>query len=106
MIKWVIEYSSKSKLEKWFNSLTNQQLSSVAKEMKLLELCGNNLRMPHSKPLKKGIFELRERKFGLRVYYAFHLKKIILLTAGDKTSQQRDILNALNIFEDLKNEKI
>ncbi|ACJ19760.1 type II toxin-antitoxin system RelE/ParE family toxin [Coxiella burnetii] len=57
--------------------------------------CGNRLRLPHSSSLKKGLFELRERKFGYRIYYAFLPNKtVILLHAGDKKSQKRDIKTA------------
>jgi putative addiction module killer protein len=64
----------------------------VAKEILLLERCGNTLRLPHSKTLGKGLFELRERNFGYRIYYMFLPDKTILLIyAGDKSSQQKDI---------------
>ena len=60
--------------------------------MKLLELCGNLLKLPHSRTLKKGLFELRERRYGFRVYYAFLRNRIILmLHAGDKKAQDKDI---------------
>lgn len=106
MTHWVIEYSAKHNIEKWFNKLTDEQFCSIAKEIELLKLCGNTLRMPHSKALKKGVFELRERKFGFRIYYAFFAGRIILLTAGDKKSQPRDILSAFKIYEEIKYEKI
>jgi len=35
---------------------------------------------------------LRESRYGLRIYYAFHdLQLIVLLAVGNKTSQERDI---------------
>ncbi len=99
MKKWEIEYWSatkgKSPIEKWLDSLEKDQLKSLAKELKMLEEAGNELKMPHSFPLGKGLFELRERKYGLRVYYGFHGDiLIILLAAGDKKSQARDIKTA------------
>ncbi len=58
----------------------------------MLEMVGNDLRLPHSKPLGEGLFELRERKYGYRVYYGFKGQcLIILLAAGNKRSQERDI---------------
>lgn len=58
----------------------------------LLSYSGNRLRLPHSKALEDGLFELREMRFGLRVYYTFHKGKIIiLLCAGSKKTQNRDI---------------
>jgi putative addiction module killer protein len=96
MGKWHIEYwdkdKSKSSIEKWADKLTDEQLEAVTKELKVLEDAGNTLRLPQSKPLGQGLFELRERRYGYRIYYTFHGKQvIILLAAGDKASQTRDI---------------
>ena len=58
----------------------------------MLEELGNELKLPHSRALGKGLFELRERQFGYRVYYCFKGNQlIILLTAGDKKTQEKDI---------------
>ncbi|MFA6526822.1 MAG: type II toxin-antitoxin system RelE/ParE family toxin [Candidatus Babeliales bacterium] len=96
MSRWTIEYwtdaSGKKSVEKWLDDLTNDQLKSVAKELKLLELCGNELKLPHSRSLGKGLFELRERRFCYRIYYGFYTSRIIiLLEAGDKKTQKSDI---------------
>jgi putative addiction module killer protein len=90
MMAWNIMYVGS--VELWLESLSKQQLKSIAKELRFLELSGSQLRLPHSKSLGKGLFELRERKYGYRVYYAFDQGKVIvLLQAGDKSSQKRDI---------------
>ena len=96
MNRWLVEYwnekSSKSSVEKWLDGLTKEELKSVAKELRLLELCGNELKLPHSKTLGKGLFELRDRRYGFRIYYGFHSNKIIILfEAGDKKTQKNDI---------------
>lgn len=96
MKQWQIEYwndrRGKNPIEKWLDKLTSEQLKSVAKEIRMLELLGNKLKLPHSKSLGKGLFELRERRFGYRVYYCFEQESIvILLAAGDKKSQEKDI---------------
>jgi putative addiction module killer protein len=96
MKKWCIEYWSddkgKSPIEKWFSSLDKEQIQSIAKELKILGLLGNDLKMPHSKALGGGLFELRERRYSYRIYYGFHGKQVILLlAAGDKGSQESDI---------------
>jgi putative addiction module killer protein len=91
IVYWVGE-SGDLPMEVWFETLTKEQLKSVAKELLLLEHCGSELRLPHSRALGKGLFELRERTFGYRIYYGFlPNKNILLLHAGDKTSQARDI---------------
>ncbi|HQS83801.1 MAG TPA: type II toxin-antitoxin system RelE/ParE family toxin [Alphaproteobacteria bacterium] len=62
------------------------------RKSQLLEKCGNELRLPHSKALGNGLFELRERAYGYRIYYTFtHNHTIFLLQGGDKKTQHQDI---------------
>ena len=95
MKKWNIKYwandQGKGLIEQWLNQLTKEQFKSVAKEIVMLELAGNELKLPHSRSLGKGLFELRERKYGYRIYYAFIGKMVIILLAADKKSQKNDI---------------
>lgn len=103
---WTVKYwcndNDVSVVEEWLDELTKEQLKSVAKEMKLLEICGNQLRLPHSRSLKKGLFELRERTYGYRIYYAFLANKIImLLHAGDKDTQNKDMEIARQRLDEL-----
>ena len=107
MKKWTIEYwhelNNKNSVEYWLKQLDDLQLECVTEEINLLKLYGNSLKMPHSKPLGKGLFELRERKYGFRIYYCFLPKQtIFLLMAGDKASQNRDINKALKRLSQLK----
>lgn len=93
---WELRYwsggSTGSPVEKWLDKLSREQLASVAKELSILEEVGNELCLPHSRALSSGLFELRERRFGLRMYYCFHRScVIILLAAGDKKTQKNDI---------------
>ncbi len=93
---WTLQYwgdnDHSSCVENWFDQRTAQQLKVVAKELKLLELCGNKLRLPHSRALGGGLFELRENFYGYRMYYAFLPdRNIVVLQAGDKKSQKNDI---------------
>jgi putative addiction module killer protein len=96
MKNWHIEYwttkKGKSPVEQWFDELSKEQFKSIAKEIRMLEIAGNSLKLPHSRSLGNKLFELRERRFGYRVYYTFGMNKIIiLLAAGDKKSQEHDI---------------
>ncbi|MFI5332966.1 MAG: type II toxin-antitoxin system RelE/ParE family toxin [Candidatus Babeliales bacterium] len=96
MKQWEIRYwttqAGRSPVEKWLDDLTEEQLELVFEEINLLKKAGNNLKLPHSKPLGGGLFELRERRYGFRIYYHFKGNSIIiLLAAGDKKSQDRDI---------------
>lgn len=106
MNQWKIEYyvssAGKSDVERWFGKLVHEQKSAVAKEIRMLAKSGNELQLPHSKSLGKGLFELRERRYGYRIYYAFQGDRvIILLTAGDKSSQKNDIERARKRLDEL-----
>lgn len=92
-VVWTIEHWFNTKeINCWFDSLGQEQFKSVMKELKLLEAAGNELRLPHSKALGQKLFELREKRFGYRIYYTFQEGRIIiLLTAGDKSTQNKDI---------------
>lgn len=89
---WTIKYyfstNGRSDVEAWFNKLTIEQAEAVGQEIAVLKKAGNKLQLPHSKPLGNKLFELRERKFGYRIYYTFKENKVIvLLVAGNKSSQ-------------------
>ena len=108
---WSVEYWSesdgKTPIEEWLDSLTSEQLKSVSKEIILLSKCGNKLRLPHSKSLDEGLFELREMRFGFRVYYTFNKGRIIiLLCGGDKKTQNRDIKTARTRINKLKQTEV
>src|SRR5262245_9930941 len=77
-MNWSIVYLAS--VQNWLDALDNQQLKSIAKELRLLELCGNTLKLPHSRSLGNQLFELRERKYGFRIYYTFDKNKVIILS--------------------------
>lgn len=110
MRQWVVRYwvdhAGEASIETWFDGLNDVQFKAVAKELALLKRCGNQLRLPHSRSLGKGLFELRERTFGYRVYYGFQPSfHIVLLHAGDKSDQQRDIVLARTRLAKLNNQR-
>ena len=65
MKQWEVRYwlnaNGKSPIEKWLDKLTKEQLASIAEELRVLRQLGNELKLPHSRALGKGLFELRER---------------------------------------------
>jgi len=98
---WTILFSDH--LKKWMDNLERNQLIYLSKEIALLKRCGNKIKLPHSKPLGGGLFELRERHYGLRVYYTFSGKgDITLVHAGDKSSQKNNIKKAHAILKKIK----
>ena len=110
MSHWNVEMweddSGHSPVKEWLDGLSDEQVIGLSKTIKLLGECGNQLRMPHSKTLERGIFELRERRFGFRVYYCFRAGRVVvLLCGGDKDSQSKDIKTAREIMKALKLEE-
>ncbi len=75
MKRWTIQYwvndSGNSPIAKWLYKLTTKQFEVISQELRVLEMLGNELKLPHSRALGKGLFELRERQFGYRIYYCF-----------------------------------
>jgi len=68
------------KIENFFTGLEKSTIAKVLRTLDLLETFGNKLGMPHSKPLKDGMFELRVRGVQeVRIIYAFYKNKIVLL---------------------------
>ena len=75
-----------SEIEKWPNSI----LADYARIAELLMEFGPNLRMPHSRALGGGLFELRPKgREGIgRVCYCFVIgKRIVVLHAFIKKTQ-------------------
>ena len=96
MKRWKIQYwdslEKNNPIDEFLAKLTQQEIESIFKEIDSLVVDGNELRLPHSKALGKGLFELRERRYGYRVYYCFRPGcTIVLLSLGDKASQEEDI---------------
>ncbi len=108
MSLWKIEYWKSPETEtgpvkKWINKLTKDQYNAVFKKLYILEEIGNELELPHSRSLGKGLFELRDMEYGYRIYYGFNGKYIIIVVAaGDKTSQDRDIKIARQRLSQIK----
>lgn len=93
--EWVIKYwppKDKHDIDRWFKKLTKEQQKAIVKVLSMLKLGGNEVKLPHSRSLGKKLFELREGRFGYRIYYMFYKDRIIvLLASGDKSTQQNDI---------------
>lgn len=90
------EEGKKDALEQFLETLKDKNdIQKVRKLIRLLEIMGYDLGMPVSKHLGEGLFELRDRARGFRLYYCFHGHTVaVLLLGGDKSSQQADIKKA------------
>lgn len=71
--------------------------------IRLLETSGNELRMPFSRPIENGIFELRVvGAVHIRLLYFFHKGEAVVAHAFAKKTQQlsrRDIEYVLRVRE-------
>jgi len=89
----------------WLTDLPKPQSRSVAKLLSLLAAKGNALPPPHAKNLGQGLWELRDATTGpgMRIYYCYQQGKIVLLlAAGQKSTQERDIIRARRILDELE----
>ena len=76
-------------VELFLISLEKSTIAKVLRTIDLLEQFGNKLQLPHSKPISKGLFELRIHGHKeIRLFYAYHKKKAILLHGFIKKSRQ------------------
>ena len=78
-----------NKLEKFIESLEKITIAKVLRTVDLLEKFGNQLEMPHSKKVGRGIFELRIRGVQeVRIFYAFHNSAAVLLHGYTKKTDR------------------
>lgn len=92
-------------VERFIYSLDKQTIAKVLRIIDLLDQFGPQLGAPHSKKVEERIFELRIRgKREIRIFYAFHTSKIILLHGFVKKSSKiplREIKRARNKIKGL-----
>lgn|SRR3990167_6040882 len=105
-----IEYYDE-KLQNWLDELPIGLQASFAKLTELLIEFGANLRLPHSKAMGNGLFELRPKaKEGIaRIFYCMTYKqKIIFLHAIIKKTERtpkKELKIARRRMKEIKNEK-
>lgn len=75
-------------LSRFIDSLEKTTIMKLLRMLDLLEVNGSRLRMPHSKKIRSGLFELRIRgSQEVRLLYTFHDHKIIILHGLIKKTQ-------------------
>jgi len=83
------------RIEKFLNTIENETRQEISREFQLLGFYGNNLRMPFSKAMGDGLFELRIIKdVQIRFIYTFHIGNIYILHGFFKKTyriSQKDI---------------
>jgi len=74
-------------IKKFIKSLDKNSGAEVNKLIMFLYKCGNEIKMPYSKSLGGGLFELRKLgKKQIRIIYCFHKGEAIILHIFEKKS--------------------
>lgn len=77
----IIFYSDE--IKEFIKSLEERTIMKLLRVFDLLNQHGNNIGMPYSKRVAKGLFELRIRgKQEVRFLYAFRGEKIVIILCG------------------------
>ena len=95
--------SGRKPVKDWIADLDDAAFKKVDKLIGLLKSLGRDLRPPHCRFLGDGLYELRDTATGpgYRIYYAWEDDVlVILLAAGDKGSQVKDIETARRRLKD------
>ena len=70
----------------FIEGLEKPTISKIFKALELLERFGSELRMPYSKKISRGLFELRIRgKQEVRIFYTFKEGAVLLHACEKKT---------------------
>lgn len=85
-MKWIVtEYelpSGQVPALTFLQGLTGDAKTEAIAVLKLIEERGNALREPISKALGDGLFELRGRTSGVRIFYTFKPGRVVVLLDG------------------------
>ncbi len=73
-----ISFYNKKILEE-VSSFKEPFASDIARALDILAMSGNEISLPHSKSLGKGLFELRCLGTGVRIFYAFSKQEAVVL---------------------------
>jgi len=85
---WHIDFyktkEGKTPLIEFMDSLSIKMRAKAVSDIELLENLGTDIRMPYSKHIKDGLFELRIQQSNniVRIFYFFFIEKQIILTNG------------------------
>ena len=93
-------------VKEFIDSLDSKMKARVIRTIELLEEYGNQLRMPYSKSLGDGIFELRCQQSNniTRILYFFYINHNIVMTNGFTKKTQKTPLNALELAQKRRKE--
>lgn len=95
--------SGSSPFDDWFRSLRDEKAKAIVR-VRLARVRQGNF--GDRKPVGEGVMELRVQYGpGYRIYFAMSGKTVVLLlTAGDKSTQKKDIKKAIAYWNDYRSE--
>lgn len=87
-------------------SLNKKMQAKVLRDLDLLEKNGPALRMPYSKHIKDGIYELRSKESSniTRIFYFFYVGRKIILTNGFIKKTAKTPKNKLELAQKYKSD--
>jgi putative addiction module killer protein len=87
----------------WFLSLRDEKTKAIVRKRLARIRLGS---FGDRKPVGEGVSELKiDFGPGFRIYYAMHEKTVVLLlTAGNKSSQSKDIKRAIEYWREFRSE--
>jgi phage-related protein len=92
-------------IEEFVESLQEQTIAKVLRTFDLLERFGNQLKMPHSKKVSDGLFELRIRGVQeVRFLYMFQKDKIVIVLSGFIKKTNKIPIRQLSLAKRRKND--
>ena len=92
-------------IEEFVESLQEQTIAKVLRTFDLLERFGNQLKMPHSKKVSDGLFELRIRGVQeVRFLYMFQKVKIVIVLSGFIKKTNKIPIRQLSLAKRRKND--
>lgn len=111
-MKWEIEYyttpSGQEVVRDFIDSLQAVDQAKLGHNLDLLERYGYDLGMPHAKPLRNGLMELRVRsgrgRQEVRIFYVFVKDRRIYLLHGFVKKSQTTPKKELNIARSRQDE--
>jgi hypothetical protein len=89
--RWTVEISDE--VEQWYATLKDTDRAAADVALERLADRGPELRMPHSRPLDRGLFELRFNCEGTArriTYYFDPRRRVITLTTFRKQRQREE----------------
>ncbi|MCY3846513.1 MAG: type II toxin-antitoxin system RelE/ParE family toxin [Acidobacteria bacterium] len=76
-------------LDEFVDGLDREAQAEAIALLQLVEARGNRIRLPHSRSLGKGLNELRGKKSGVRMFYAFRPGQRVVVLGGIVKKQAR-----------------